>query len=403
MGNGNLACGRFRFSLVIWVCVAALAGCSPQKSGKVEEPPAFERLPGHALPSFSDDAEFKDLRTAIDRSLAYLGRVEPHREYPLGDQSVTAGELRSTLTLFLSLWDRGRLDSESIARFFDVFWARGGEPGQDPLVTGYYEPILDGCSGEDNGCTPLYGVPSDLLTVDLTAFGSGQFPVERLVGRLDGNRVVPYYSRAEIEGEGKILGSTSPIAWVRDPVEAFFLHVQGSGIVQTADGKRVRVGYAASNGRPYSSIGKLLVDRGEMSLEEVSLQSIRRYLQSHPETKREIMWHNQSYVFFRRIDEGPLGSLNVVLTEGRSIATDARYHPKGALAFLETERPLVDDRGCITGWIPLHRWVLNQDTGGAIKGVGRVDLFFGTGKEAGAAAGFMRRPGRLYFLVKKKG
>jgi membrane-bound lytic murein transglycosylase A len=247
----------------------------------------------------------------------------------------------------------------------------------------------------------LYGVPPDLLTVDLAAFNNIRFAGEQLVGRLKDKRVIPYYTRAEIDGEQKLEGAECKLVWLRDPVDIFFLHIQGSGMIRMPGGQYRRVGYAGTNGRPYRSIGKDLLDKGVLKPEEISLQTIREYLRGHPEVRNEIMWRNESYVFFRWVKEGPVGSLNVPLTAGRSIAMDGRYQPRGALAFLFSEKPQLDLKGEVRGWEPLHRWVLNQDTGGAIKGVGRVDLFCGTGEAAESIAGRLKQDGKIYFLIKR--
>ena len=213
--------------------------------------------------------------------------------------------------------------------------------------------------------------------------------------------LVPYYSRREIDELGSLRGRGYEIAWVKNPIDFFFLHIQGSGILRLEDGRRLLVGYAGANGRPYRSIGRLLIDRGKIPQEEMSMQRLRRYLLDYPEEQNEIFFYNESYVFFRFSEEGPLGNIEVPLTPGRSIATDARLFPKGALAFIVTERPVLDAAGQLIGWQSFSRFVLNQDTGGAIRGPQRADLYFGSGFEAEAGAGYMNRPGKLYFLSLK--
>lgn len=319
----------------------------------------------------------------------------------MGDRRISAARVQASLHSFLDLLESGMPTKDSISNLFDVFEA-SPEEGEG-LVTGYYEPVLEGCSPLDRSqCYPLYGVPPDLVTVDLASFPEMTFPVAKLTGRLVGNRVIPYYSRAEIDGENTLNWANCEIAWVRDPVEAFFLHVQGSGVVSLPDGSEFRVGFAASNGRAYRSVGRVLIERGLLSSEQATLQTIKEYLRNHPEDRNALMWQNESYIFFRKVADGPLGSLEEPLTPGRSIATDHKYHPKGALAFLETSMPEIDQNGHLVGWKPVSRWVLNQDTGAAIKGVGRVDLFCGTGKKAEDVAGRMKQPGRLYFLMLKE-
>jgi membrane-bound lytic murein transglycosylase A len=219
---------------------------------------------------------------------------------------------------------------------------------------------------------------------------------------VDNNRFVPYFTRHEIDTLGRLKGKGHEIAWVKDPVDLFFLHIQGSGLLRLEDGRLLHLNYAASNGRPYTSIGKILLDLGKIREEELSMQRLRRYLFDHPEEREDLLARNERYIFFRIARDGAIGSLGVPLTPGRSIATDSRLFPKGALAFIVTQRPILDDAGNLVGWQPVSRFVLNQDTGAAIRGSGRVDLFFGNGPEAGAAAGHMRSTGRIYFLLKKK-
>jgi len=172
-------------------------------------------------------------------------------------------------------------------------------------------------------------------------------------------------------------------------------------MVRLSDGSCFQVSYAQSNGRAYRSIGKLLIDSGRATREELSMQGIKRYLRERPEEIREILNHNESYVFFRIVEEGPVGSIGVALTGGRSIATDPALFPRGALAFLKTRKPVIGPDGGIRSWVPFSRFVLNQDTGGAITGAGRADLFFGRGIEAEIAAGHLKEEGELYFLVLK--
>jgi membrane-bound lytic murein transglycosylase A len=184
-------------------------------------------------------------------------------------------------------------------------------------------------------------------------------------------------------------------------VELFFLHIQGSGILKLEGGRRLHINYAASNGRPYRSIGRILLDRGKIPEAELSMSRLLRYLRERPEERDALFARNESYIFFRLVKEGPLGSLEVPLTPGRSIATDSRLFPKGALAFVASRRPLFDNANGVR-WQPFSRFVVNQDTGSAIRGSRRVDLYFGSGERAGVEAGHMKSPGQLYFLIQRK-
>jgi len=213
--------------------------------------------------------------------------------------------------------------------------------------------------------------------------------------------LVPYYSREEIDQKRVLEGRGLEIAWLKDPVDLFFLHVQGSGQILLTDGSALRVGYAASNGRPYRSIGRLLLDEGKIPEGEMSLSALVEYLHRHPEEQTRILNHNESYIFFRVVADGPLGSLDQVLTPGRSVATDPRLYPPGALAYLVSRKPVPGAADGEIAWEPMERFVLNQDSGGAIRGPGRVDLFWGSGANAGRLAGKIRQPVRLFFLLKK--
>lgn len=261
------------------------------------------------------------------------------------------------------------------------------------LVTGYYEPLLRGSRERSRSFAhAIYGVPDDLLVVDL-----GELYPElknfRLRGRLDGRKVVPYWSRAELTPESPALAGKA-LFWVADPIELFFLQVQGSGRVELPDGRRVRVGYADQNGHPYQSIGRWLVEKGELKLEEASMQGIQAWARANPRRLNELLNANPSFVFFRELPDnggGPLGALGVPLTPGRSIAVDPRAIPLGAPVFLATTLPLSEQ--------PLQRLVMAQDTGGAIKGAVRADFFWGFGAEAGAQAGRMRQKGEMWALL----
>ncbi|MDW8322929.1 MAG: murein transglycosylase A [Burkholderiales bacterium] len=261
------------------------------------------------------------------------------------------------------------------------------------LVTGYYEPLLRGSrSPSARYRHPLYAPPEDLLVIDLGTLYP-ELRNLRLRGRLEGRRVVPYYTRAEIEtGAAPVRGRE--LLWVDDPVELFFLQVQGSGRVLLDNGEVVRVGYAEQNGHPYRSIGRWLVDNGELPLERASMQGIKEWAQRNPHRLTELLHANPSYVFFRELPKeltGPLGALGVPLTAERSIAVDPSMIPLGVPVWLATTRPNSN--------VPLERLVLAQDTGGAIRGAVRADFFWGFGEAAGQLAGAMKQRGRMWVLL----
>jgi membrane-bound lytic murein transglycosylase A len=264
-------------------------------------------------------------------------------------------------------------------------------------ITGYYEPLLQGSrSPSDRYRVPLHRPPPDLLTIDLSPLHP-ELANLRLRGRLqpsaDGNRVVPYWSRAELTPE-RLRGAE--LLWVDDAIEAFFLQIQGSGRVRLPDGSMVRVGYADSNGHPYRSIGRLLVERSELTLEEATMQGIVAWARANPQRAAALLNENPSYVFFRELplgdpDAGPVGTMGVALTPGYSLAVDPRFIPLGAPVVVRTTHPL--------DGAPLSRLMLAQDTGGAIRGPLRFDFFWGFGSEAALAAGRQRHEAQAWLLV----
>jgi membrane-bound lytic murein transglycosylase A len=270
------------------------------------------------------------------------------------------------------------------------------------LFTGYFEPILEGRLKADRVFRyPLYRKPDDLIKIDLSPF-SEELRGKSIMARIDGKSVIPYHSRQQI-AQGKALeGRGLELAWLRDPVDVAFLQIQGSGRLDLGEGKSTRVGYSEKNGLPYRPIGRYLLERGLITREEMSMQAIRRVLAERPEMVEEVLNYNPSYVFFRDLGEGPLlGNINTPITPGRTIALDSRLFPAGAIGWIRTRKPEVNDRGEIVSWENFSRFVLNQDTGGAIRGPGRADLFWGSGPYAELAAGHMRHEGDLYILIKK--
>jgi membrane-bound lytic murein transglycosylase A len=247
---------------------------------------------------------------------------------------------------------------------------------------------------------PIYKTPDDIVVANLGKF-SEKYKNEKIIGRLKSGELVPYFNRADIEEVGVLKGRNLELIWVNDPVDLFFMHIQGSGEIKLTDGRFVQVSYAQKNGRPNRMAGYLL-DKGKLSKSEMTHQSIKKYLREHPEELSDIFNYNESYVFFRIVENGPIGALGLTLTSGRSIATDLDLFPRGALAFIRLRKPIFEKDGNIKSWETFSRFVLNQDTGGVIKGPGRVDLFCGTGSAAEMLAGSLKETGELYFLVKKK-
>jgi membrane-bound lytic murein transglycosylase A len=343
----------------------------------VLQPVTFSTLPGWSEDSLGE--AWPALLISCDvlvRRPAWREPCEVAREVNGGDESAV------------------RLFFESFFVPHQVFNPDGSAQG---LVTGYYEPLLRGARKRGGRFqTPLHREPPDLLTIEVGTLYP-ELRNLRLRGRVVGNKVVPYRSRAEMMQSGALNGHE--LFWVDDPIEAFFLQVQGSGRVSLVDtGETVRVAYANQNGHPYRSIGRYLVDKGEMTLDQASAQSIKAWYAANPARREELLNANPSYVFFReeKLSEpipGPKGAFGVPLTALRSIAVDPQFIPLGAPVFLSTTQPYSD--------IPLRRLVMAQDTGGAIKGAVRADYFWGFGSQAGERAGKMKQRGALWVLLPK--
>jgi len=289
-------------------------------------------------------------------------------------------------------------DSEARLQFlkshFEPWQALGSEGQTEGLATGYYEPILHGSRKPDAQYRiPLYGKPDDLLTIELESVVP-ELRGRRVRGRLEGNKVIPYYSRADIEQDTPASLKGREIVWIDDPVEVFFLQIQGSGRVELAEGGGMHVGYADQNGQPFRSVARLLIERGELSVSQATLQGMKAWAVAHPNRVDEFLQANPSYVFFRELPgdlPGPIGTLGTPLIGEGSVAVDARIIPLGVPVFIDTTYPLSNH--------PLKRFAMAQDTGGAINGSVRVDYFWGLGETALAQAGRMRQKLKLWALL----
>jgi membrane-bound lytic murein transglycosylase A len=392
--------------IFLMAAVAALiAGC-PAPIKKAPEELALVRKSGFSYPNFTDDMEFEGLEYSILKSMAYLQKVPADRIYQFGPDQFDAVHLLQSLEQFMDFirTNPSKRDLQKFIRAnYLVYQSVGRDQEGEVLFTGYYEPHLNGrLQPDDEFRFPIYALPEDLIKIDLSAFDK-KYAGESIVGRYTGETVVPYYDRREIDEQNALADKAQPLAWIKDPVDVFFLQIQGSGKIFLDTGEVINVHYNGSNGRPYRSIGKLLIDEQKIPQEEMSMQKIRSYLHEHPEEMAPVLNHNPSYVFFKLEPEGPLGYLNVLLTPGRSVALDRRIFPPAALAFVQTKKPVVDSAGQIDSWADCSRFVLNQDTGGAIRGPGRADLFWGSGPYAEIAAGHMAHTGKLFFLILKPG
>lgn len=393
-----------RYSVLCGVLLF-FAACVPQVKLPVTAERALVKIPSRQFPNFSDDMSSGSLATAVDHSLDYLKRLDPSTPFRFGADTFTASQLGESIKAFNKLIQQ-RLPADklrkAIQKSFWVYKSIGRDGHGEVLFTGYYEPVLKGSMRPLPGYPyPVYRRPDDLVNIRLDLFDP-KYAGERLIGRCFDQTVIPYFSREDIDSR-KVLGQKAcELVWVSDQIDLFFMHVQGSGRVLLEDGTALHVNYDCSNGLPYRSIGRLLIDEGTIAREEMSMDQIRAYLKDHSDEMERIFNHNTSYIFFRLVDQGPVGAIDVPLTPGRSVATDLGLFPKAAPAFIQSEKPLVDKKGTILSWETFGRFVLNHDAGRAIRGPGRVDIFWGSGPYAEVAASHMQHTGILYFIVLKQ-
>lgn len=331
------------------------------------------------------------VRTALVRSLEHARSQDPQAN-PLQAAGISSSWARiaDTLQHLLDVLPRLAAEPELLAAEFAWYRVR-----PQPLITGYYEPEIAASLTPDPAYpVPLHGVPPTLKSVDLGRFHP-RWAGQTLLYRQGEDGIEPFYSRAEIDAQGALDGQGTPVAWAKDWADVFFLQIQGSGRLRLPDGSSTHILYAGKNGREYVSLGKVMLERGLMTREDMSMQGLRAYLRAHPESARELMHTNPSYVFFRLADSGPLGSMGHTLTPMVSVATDPTFLPLGAVVALDVVLPDSDgeDR-------PTQLLGLAQDQGGAIKGV-RMDLFCGAGAQAEHIAGHVQTHARAYVLLKQ--
>lgn len=377
----------------------------PDITGDIEEPVKQEDILTLRPVTFADldGWQSDDMRPAIRafaRSCKAMLRRDDDKMVGPDVRMGTIGQWRNSCETAVSL-DVDSLRKEDARAFFQSDFrpylsSNGTKP--EGLFTGYYEPELRGSLTKgDQFQTPIYLKPDDMVSIDLGDFRD-DLKGTKLVGRLSGSSVKPYFNRAEIEN-GALAGRDLEMVWVDDAVDAFFLQIQGSGRVVLPDNSVLRVGYAATNGHPYFAIGRELIERGALTRETVSLQTIQKWLHDNPDEADGVMNTNASFVFFHPLktdpddpNGGPLGSQGVALEPGRSLAVDRRFHAMGVPVWLETRDPMNLDR-------KFNRLMIAQDTGGAIRGPVRGDIFFGPGDDAALFAGHMNRSGQKFVLL----
>lgn len=361
-------------------------------------------------PQIEDDLGAESLKQALQIHIAYWKSRNPGQILRFGPKEITASRMLTSFENLLKVLESDPQNYKNyVSQNFDFYEVYGDNDWGEAYITGYYEPILDGSHKPKAPLTqPLYKVPEDLVLIDLKAFGQTTSVLRGRVVRGKDSRfqlpsVVPYHARAEIDGNGALKGQK--LEWVYvDPIEAFFLQIQGSGKIKLPDGKILRLGYSNQNGHSYVPIGRYLKDH--IPLEEMSLQRIENHMRTKmtPIEQQNLMNQNPSYVFFQKLEGEALTAMGTPVVPGRTIATDTRYFPKGALAFLEFEKPQFTDpaQQVPDSYVKTGRIVMDQDTGGAIRGPHRVDLFCGTGAPAKQMSGVMKHPGKLWYLVPRE-
>lgn len=375
-----------------------------QDSESLNDPSTIAELTG-----FADDLSRASLEKAITNQLQAMFEQEPSTPVRLGSFTVTRGRLVETLEAFLEILKQDLPFEEFNKKVSEEFVLHrvGNGKNKKVLFTGYYRPVIKASPVRTAMYRyPIYQMPEQ--GQQLVKYKKGI----QLVGTTTGIKKIREsyaekkawrrFTRKDIDHKGALRGQGLEVAWFKDDLERFFLHIQGSGMLEFPDGSRQGVGYQGSNQHSYTGIGKLMIRDGVIDISQGSMQGIKKYFIDHPQDIGKYLYQNKRYIFFTlNDDEGPRGSGGGELVGGRSIATDKSIYPAGGLAFIKVRQPVLDENNEIVRWQPISRFVVDQDTGSAIRGPGRGDLFFGTGLKAGAKAGHYHERGEVYYLIKR--
>jgi membrane-bound lytic murein transglycosylase A len=393
----------FRFILSAILAAFCFSACAPVPAPVPSLPEAaLKQLEISDYPDFIDDNGYDQLAQSIAMSLDYLRQLPQDRQILFGADPYSVAHLMRSLAFFDRIIRNQPAPEElnrAIRTNFRVYQSIGRQKEKDVLFTGYYEPMLHGSVLPDPRFPiPVHTRPADLVEIDLGAFAA-DLKGRTIVGKYTGRSVIPYPTRSGIRQQAEFNRIAPPVVWLEDEIDLFILQIQGSGRIVLDNGEQFNILYDGSNGRPYQSIGRLLIDQGRIPADKMSMQAIRSYLQDNPQVAQSVMDHNPRYIFFKRALQGPLGALGRLLTPKRSLAVDRSMLPSAALAFITLPLPRVDPSGNIEKWAPYRGFALAQDAGSAIKGPGRIDLFMGHGRQAEAAASHLKHSGAIYFLV----
>jgi membrane-bound lytic murein transglycosylase A len=360
-------------------------------------PPEPEKSAEETTLPWIDDMSRESLKEAILKQLSVMEHSDLTRRVRIGPRRVTRQHLVDTLHAFMNLLEQDISDEEFNRRLneqFEVITAGYHRAGRPVVFTGYYTPIIPARREKTQEFVyPLYQKPE--------WYPETRTELKRSGYRLTQIRDRSLLTREDIDGRQALSNQQLELAWLKDDLERYFLHIQGSGYLAFPDGALQAVQYMSSNHFPYHSVGKQMIDDGVIKISQGSMQGMKQYFREHPENIDKYLFRNNRYIFFQMSDSSPRGSGGAELVAGRSIATDKSLYPAGGLVYITVEKPIMNDELEITGWQKVSRFVVDQDTGSAIKGPGRVDLYFGVGEPAGAAAGHYKRTGHMTYLLKK--
>lgn len=409
-----LRAGSVPVPFVLLLLSFILSGCVPVPARKPAGTavPAFRQVPPEKFPRFSDAIAKEGFYLAAERSSSYLDSLSKKKKkfYQVGHKRVTPGLLADSIREFVKIL-KGSKDEEELNRriknSFDLFQLAGSDGKGKVVFSSYYEPLFK-ASLEKTGeyPFPIYARPSDMVVAELELFNKKKWKGEKVVGRVKDGKFVPYFTREQIDFKDRLAGRGLELAWLKNRADIMDLHIEGSGRLKLPDGTMTKALYAATNGLPFKGWMTLLVNSGAIPRDEITHERAKKYLAEHPDAEAWILSRNRRYTFFRLApvtdpDEGPFGTMGAPIVGGRSVAVDPQIVPLGALAYIEVPMPRVSEGGKVLGITPDSRFVLCQDTGGAIKGAGRVDFFAGHGAKARGFAFNLWESGKLYLLLLK--
>ncbi|MGQ9745063.1 MAG: murein transglycosylase A [Dissulfurimicrobium sp.] len=390
--------------LIVLAClISSSCAYTPYIKSPVPKPLAV-RIQPHDLPSIMDMGYRVLLKEAAKKDLSALSRLDHDQSFQFGGINVKVSRLKATVLAFLQLLDEDlspHAFQYELLKQFDFYKIKDDAEADDEcsklLVTGYFQPELQASLLSDSRFVyPIYGVPNDLVRVKLRDFGP-DLPSVTIWGRISDHGLVPYYTRQEIDS-GSWSNNAPVLAWLASPIDSLMLHIQGSGVLRFEDGSRRFVHYAASNGLPYRSVANWLIGHGFLNDNQADWPHIRAWAEANPDRFKDALASNPRYIFFNWEKDGPTGSLGEVLTPLISVALDPAVYPPGVLCLIRFDSPqpfgFYRERGSMG-------FVFNQDTGAAIKGPHRLDLYCGTGDQAGEIAGRLKARAELYIMLVK--